>query len=183
MKISEYAIKNYQFTLVIFLMIILLGATTILHMPRSEDPEIHSPQFPIVVFYPGTSPKDMEDLVVDPLERKINELENIKRIKTTIKDGVAVVLVEYKYGSNVEAKYAELIREVNSLRNELPKDIASIVVNKVEPSDVNVIQVALVSENASRNKLKEYAEDLRDELEQIKSLKKVEIHGLSDSSC
>ena len=180
MKISEYAIKNYQFTLVIFLMIILLGATTILHMPRSEDPEIHSPQFPIVVFYPGTSPKDMEDLVVDPLERKINELENIKRIKTTIKDGVAVVLVEYKYGSNVEAKYAELIREVNSLRNELPKDIASIVVNKVEPSDVNVIQVALVSENASRNKLKEYAEDLRDELEQIKSLKKVEIHGLSD---
>lgn len=180
MKISEYAIKNYQFTLVIFLMIILLGATTILHMPRSEDPEIHSPQFPIVVFYPGTSPKDMEDLVVDPLERKINELENIKRIKTTIKDGVAVVLVEYKYGSNVEAKYAELIREVNSLRNELPKDIASIVVNKVEPSDVNVIQVALVSENAARNKLKEYAEDLRDELEQIKSLKKVEIHGLSD---
>ena len=180
MKISEYAIKNYQFTLVIFLMIILLGASTILHMPRSEDPEIHTPQFPIVVVYPGTSPKDMEDLVVNPLERKINELDNIKKIKTTIKDGVAVIIVEYKYGSDVEAKYSELVREVNALRNELPKDISSIEVGKIEPSDVNVIQIALVSENTSRNRLNEYAENLRDELEQVKSLKKVEIHGLSD---
>jgi len=180
MKISEYAIKNYQFTLVIFLMIILLGATTILHMPRAEDPEIHSPQFPIVVVYPGTSPKDMEDLVVNPMERKITELDNIKRVKTTIKDGVAVLLVEYKYGSDVEAKYAELIREVNALRNELPREIASIEVSKVDPTDVNIIQIALVSENASRNKLKEYAENLQDDLEQIKSLKKIEVHGLSD---
>lgn len=180
MKISEYAIKNYQFTLVIFLMIILLGATTILHMPRAEDPEIHSPQFPIVAVYPGTSPKDMEDLVVNPMERKITELDNIKRVKTTIKDGVAVLFVEYKYGSDVEAKYAELIREVNALRNELPREIASIEVGKVEPTDVNIIQIALVSENTSRNKLKEYAENLQDQLEQIKSLKKVEVHGLSE---
>ncbi len=180
MKISEYAIKNYQFTLVIFLMIILLGTTTILHMPRSEDPDLHSPQFPIVVVYPGTSPKDLEDLVVNPMERKITELENIKKVKSTIKDGVAIVFVEYKYGSDVEAKYSELVREVNALRNELPRDIASIEVGRVQPSDVNVIQIALVSENTSRNNLKEYAENLRDELEQIKSLKKVEIHGLSD---
>ncbi len=180
MKISEYAIKNYQFTLVIFLMIILLGATTILHMPRAEDPESHSPPFTIVVVYTGTSPKDIEDMVVNPMERKITALENIKRVKTTIKDGVAVVLVEYKYGSNVDDKYAELIREVNALRNTLPKDIASIEVGKIDPSDVNVIQIALVSENTSRNKLNEYAEKLRDELEQIQSLKKVEIHGLSD---
>lgn len=180
MKISEYAIKNYQFTLVIFLMIILLGATTILHMPRAEDPEIHSPQFPIVVVYPGTSPKDLEDLVVNPMERKITELDDIKRVKSTIKDGVAVVLVEYKYGSNVDDKYSELIREVNALRAELPGDIASIEVGKIDPSDVNVLQIALVSENTSRDKLNEYSENLRDELEQIQSLKKVQIHGLSD---
>lgn len=178
MKISEYAVKNYQFTLVIFLMIVALGVTTILNMPRSEDPELNAPQFPIVVVYPGTSPKDMEELVVEPLEREITSLENIKRVKTSISDGVAVLFVEYKYESNVEEKYQELVREVNALRNELPKDIASIEVRKVIPSDVNVVQIALISENASREKLKKYAEDLQDELEKVKSLKKVEIHGL-----
>lgn len=45
MKISEYAVKNSQFTLVIFIMIIALGVTTMLNMPRSEDPEMHPPSF------------------------------------------------------------------------------------------------------------------------------------------
>jgi multidrug efflux pump subunit AcrB len=180
MKISEYAVKNYQFTLVIFLMIVVLGVTTILNMPRSEDPDLNAPQFPIVVVYPGTSPKDMEELVVEPLEREITSLENIKRVKTSISDGVAVLFVEYKYESKVEEKYQELVREVNALRNELPRDIASIEVRKVIPSDVNVVQIALISENASRDKLKKYADELQDELEKIKALKKVEVHGLPD---
>jgi multidrug efflux pump subunit AcrB len=181
MKISEYAVKNYQFTLVIFLMIIALGVTTILNMPRSEDPDLTAPQFPIVVIYPGTSPQDMEELVVEPLEREITGLEDIKRVKTNISDGVAVLFVEYKYESSVNDKYQELVREVNALRDELPKDIASIEVRKVIPSDVNVVQIALISGNASTEKLKKYAEDLQDELEKVKSLKKVEVHGLPKS--
>lgn len=180
MKISDYAVKNYQFTLVIFLMIIALGATTIFTMPRSEDPELHAPQFPIVAIYPGTSPQDMEELVVEPLERKISELEGIKRIKTNISDGVAVLFVEYKYENDVDDKYSELVREVNALRSELPQNIASIEVRRVLPSDVNIIQIALVSENASRDKLKDAAEDLQDKLEQIKQLKNIKIHGLPD---
>ncbi|MCW5911787.1 MAG: efflux RND transporter permease subunit [Cyclobacteriaceae bacterium] len=180
MKISDYAVKNYQFTLVIFLMIIALGVTTILNMPRSEDPELNAPQYPIVVVYPGTSPKDMEELVVEPLERVISGLEDIKRIKTTINDGVAVLLVEYKYESDVDEKYSELVREVNALRGELPQNIASMEVRKVTPSDVNVIQIALVSENASRESLKKQAEYLQKKLEQVKQLKKVEIHGLPE---
>jgi len=130
MKISDYAVKNYQFTLVIFLMVIALGVTTILNMPRSEDPELHAPQFPIVVVYPGTSPKDMEELIAEPLEREISELEDLKRINTTISDGVVVIFVEYTYESDVDEKYSELVREVNALRSELPANIASLEVRK-----------------------------------------------------
>lgn len=91
-----------------------------------------------------------------------------------------VLFVEYKYESNLEEKYQELVREVNSLRDELPKDISSVEVRKVLPSDVNVIQLALVSENATRDKLRESAENLQDELEKINTLKRVKIFGLPD---
>ncbi|HEX5169989.1 MAG TPA: efflux RND transporter permease subunit, partial [Cyclobacteriaceae bacterium] len=180
MKISEYAVKNYQFTLIMFLMAVVVGVTTLLTMPRSEDPEITAPQYAIVVVYPGTSPTDMEELIVDPIEEKINELEDMKRIKTTVSDGLAVFRVEYKYESDPDEKYQELVREINSLRPELPKDIFSLDIQKFQPSDVNVLQVALVSENASRNRLKLYAEDLKEELEKIPMLKNVEVQGLSD---
>jgi len=178
MRISDYAVKNYQFTLIMFLMVIVLGITTIIDMPRAEDPDMNAPQYPIIIVYPGTSPSDMEELVINPIEKKIYALENIKRIRSTINDGLAVINVEYKFGSNVDEKYSELIREINSIREELPKEIAKIEVQKISPTTVNVIQVALVSNNASRTSLKKAAEGLQDELEKITSLKNVEIFGL-----
>ncbi len=180
MKISEFAVKNYQFTLILFLMAAAVGVTTLFTMPRSEDPDIEAPQFSIVAVYPGTSPKDMEELVVDPMEEKINGLEDMKRIKTTISDGLAVFRVEYKYESDPDDKYQELVREVNSLRPELPKDIFSLEVKKFQPSDVNIVQIALISENASRAKLKFHAEALKDQLEKISMLKNVEVQGLPE---
>ncbi len=178
MKISDFAVKNYQFTLVIFLMTVVLGLTTFLNMPRSEDPVINSPNFPIVVIYPGASPEDLEELVVDPLEKTIYALENIKRIETEIKDGAAILLVEYNYNEDVDEKYQELVREVNTLRPQLPAEIFSIEVKKVRPSDVNILQIALVSENASRELLKIEADRLQKDLESITELKNVKIHGL-----
>jgi multidrug efflux pump subunit AcrB len=179
MKISSYAVKNYQFTLVIFIMIIVLGITTILTMPRSEDPEVKSPTFSVVVVYPGTSPKDMEDLVVDPLEKELSSQENIKRVRTNIGDGLAVIRVDYKYSSNVDDKYQEVLRVVNGKRNELPDNI-NIEVLRQQPSDVNIMQIALVSETAPKDRMQYYAEKLQDDLENIKALKNVEIHGIPD---
>lgn len=180
MKISEFAVKNYQFTLVIFLMTVAVGLTTFFNMPRSEDPVIESPQFPVIVIYPGASPEDLEELVVDPLEEAIYELESIKKIETEIKDGVAVLFVEYNYNEDVNEKYQELVREVNTLRPDLPEDIFSIKINKVRPSDVNILQIALISENASRDNLKKYGERLQQELEKITELKKVNLFGLPE---
>ncbi len=180
MKISEYSIKNYQFTLIMVLMVIAIGVSTVLNMPRSEDPELNAPIFPVVVVYPGTSPKDMEELVVKPMEKQIYGLDDIKRIKTSIRDGLAVLAVEYRFRVNVDDKYQELVREVNSLRGQLPQDVYLIDVQKIDPSNVNILQMSLVSENASRDKLRKAAEDLQDELEKIPALKNVEIQGLPD---
>jgi multidrug efflux pump subunit AcrB len=54
-----------------------------------------------VVIYPGTNPKDMEQLVVDPMEKKINELDDMKHVITDIRDGLAVMQVQYKYSSAI----------------------------------------------------------------------------------
>ena len=180
MKITELAIKNPQFTLVMFLMVVVLGITTILNMPRSEDPEMESPMFPVVIVYPGTSPKDMEELVINPLEKRLYSLEDIKRIKSRSGEGIAVLTVEYTHHSSVDSKYQELVREVNAMRKDLPQEIVSMEVQKITPSSVNVIQAALVSENVSSEKLRKQAENLQDELEKIPALKNVEIHGLAE---
>ena len=178
MNLTNFSVKNYQFTLVVFIMVAVVGLVTMFTMPRAEDPQINPPTFPIVVVYPGTSPQDMEEMVVKPIENKIYELENIDRIVTSIEDGLAVIRVEFKYGVDVDNKYQEVIREVNALRSSLPDNILKIDIRKVDPSDVNILQVALISENASYKDLKSEAEDLKEQLEKVINLKKIKISGV-----
>jgi multidrug efflux pump subunit AcrB len=181
MKITNFAVKNYQFTLIIFLLFAVVGVLTLFTMPRSEDPSIHPPQYLITVIYPGTSPKDMEEQVVKPIENKIYGLENIDKMLTTVEDGVAAIQVKFKYGVDIDNKYQEISTEVNALKNsELPKDIYLIKTEKISSSDVKILQVALVSDNASDKLLRDEADILKTRLEKITNLKEVKYSGMPE---
>ncbi|HEX9510873.1 MAG TPA: efflux RND transporter permease subunit [Puia sp.] len=174
MKITDFAVKNYQFTLIVFVMLIAIGMNSLFNMPRGEDPDIEAPQFSAIVIYPGTSPKDIEELVVDPIEKRFNEMDDVKRIRSQIDDGLAVIQIEFKYQTDPDKKYQDVIRELNAIRGDLPKDIVSIDIQKFTPSDVNILQVGLLSETAPYKDLEEWSKKLKERLEKIKSLKNAE---------
>lgn len=181
MKLTNFSVKNYQFTLVMFVMIAVVGAVTLLTMPRSEDPTIHPPQYLITVIYPGTSPSDMEEQVVKPIENKIYQLEGIEKLLTTIEDGVAAIQVKFKYGVDIDNKYQEVATEVNALKNSvLPKDIYLIKTEKISPTDVNILEVALVSNTVAAKDLRNYADALKTKLEKITELKNVAYSGVPE---
>jgi multidrug efflux pump subunit AcrB len=181
MKITNFAVKNYQFTLIIFLLFAVVGVLTLFTMPRSEDPTIHPPEYLITVIYPGTSPKDMEEQVAKPIENKIYGLENIDKVLTTIEDGVAAIQVKFKYGVDIDNKYQEISTEINALKNSgLPKDIYLIKTEKISSSDVKILQVALVSDIASDKLLRDEADMLKMRLEKITNLKEVGYFGMPE---
>ena len=174
MKITDFSVKNYQFTLIVFVMLIAIGVNSLLNMPRGEDPDFQAPQFSVIVVYPGTSPKDMEELVVDPVEKRMNELDDIKRIVSHMDDGLAVIRVEFKYETDPDKKYQDVVREIDALRNKLPQDILNIDIQKFSPSDVNIMQIALLSETTPYKDLEEWSKKLKERLEKIKTLKNVD---------
>lgn len=180
MKIAEFSVKNYQFTLVIFLGVLALGIYSLFTMPKGEDPEPVFPGFTVVVVYPGATPGDMEEQVVDPMEKRFNEFEDIDQIISDISDGIAIIRVEYEWGVDVDEKYQEVVREVASLQRDLPQDIYRIDVNKISPTDVNIFQFAIISETASYTQLEAQADKFTTELEKIRSLKNVDSWGFPE---
>lgn len=180
MKFSGAAIKNPQITTLLLLMVIVLGISTIFYIPRSEDPEMSSPEFPVIIIYPGAAPKDIENLIIDPIEKRFSSLEGIRYVSSKIQDGVAVMYVAYNFDEDVDEKYQEVLREINNIRAELPSDIYSIEVQKWLPSNVNVLQVGILSANAPIEKMKTTAEQLQNELEKLPELKNVKIFGLPE---
>ena len=177
MNLSEFSVKNWQFMLVLFIAVLALGVNSLLNMPRGEDPEFVAPSFAVAVIYPGTDAMDMEKLVADPGEARFNSLEDISHVITNVDNGLTVFRIEYDYGVDPDEKYQEIVREVNALKGELPSDIFRVDIKKFSPSDVNIVQVALLSEVASAKELGEYGDNLKKQFEKIKSLKNAEDWG------
>lgn len=176
-RFISFFVRNASFTIVCLIAILALGVNSLVNMPRGEDPEVNFPRFFVVAVYPGASPLDMEDQVVEPLENRINELDDLKKFRSTIEDGLVVIDVEYEFDVDRDEKYSEIVREVNAARNELPDDLYLLEVQEFNSSDVNIFQLALISETASYAEMEKIAEDFEEELEKVSGFKKVETWG------
>ena len=180
MNIPALAIKNHQFTLVVILLLVALGAASLANMPRSEDPQFDFPMTMTSVVYPGTNPIDMEKLVVDPIEDAINELEDIHLIRTDIEDGIAIIQTEFIYGSDPDEKYDDVVAAIATIRDDLPSNIRRLKTNKISPADINIFQLAITSPTASYGELKRVAEHVESRLERVSDVKRVEVKAYPD---
>ncbi len=180
MNISKLALKNYQFSIIALLLLVVLGLVSLLTMPRSEDPQFDFPASMISVISQGTSPEDMEKLIVDKVEEALNELEDIKVMKTDIEDGLSATRIEFIFGSDPEEKYDDVVAAISRIRNDLPDDIQRLAIEKISPADVNIVQIGLLSDTASYRELKYYAEKLEKRLQRQSGVKRVDIAGFPE---
>jgi multidrug efflux pump subunit AcrB len=184
MSLASFAVKRYQFTLVLFALLIALGFYAFRSMPRAADPSFPIPVVSIIAVYPGTDPKDMEALVTDPIEDAIAELDDVKAVFSRVQDGLSITRVEFSWDVEAEKKYDEAIREMNALRPSLPSGLAEFVIQKANPNNVKIVQFALISDGPDAlptHELRKYAERLETALETAPGIKKAEYWGLPQS--
>ncbi len=175
MRIAEFSVKNRPFTIVAFIALLAMGVNALLTIPRTEDPSFPFPNYTVVAVYPGAGPTDMEQLIIDPIEKRLRALGDVARVKTYINDGAGLVNIEFDFSVDADKKYDEVLREVNSLRTSLPPDLARLEVMRFDPSDVNITQVALMSDSASYAELDRQSRALRDELEKVPGIKRSQV--------
>ena len=177
MNLTAFSVKNWQFTVIVFAMLAVLGLASWHSVPRMEDPALDFPTYTIVAVYPGASPIDLERLVVTKIEEHLDKLENVKHIDSHMRDGVATVKVEFEEDQDVDKKYDEVVREINALRPELPSELARLDINKATTLEVNIVQAALVSSTASYGVLDSLADKLEDRLAALPGVREAERWG------
>jgi multidrug efflux pump subunit AcrB len=128
----------------------------------------------IAAVLPGGDPVEMERLVSKPIEDRLAELDDVKRIDSTSSDGLAVIVPEFVAGVDVERKYEEIVREINALRPDLPAEIVKLEIRKVNPGLVNIVQMALTSEDAPYAELEDQARELKDVLKALPGIRTAE---------
>ena len=174
MKLTEFSVKNYQFTVVFFLLLVAIGWSSLQSIPRTEDPQLSFPSYNIVVVNPGSNPVDLERLIARPLEDAIKELDDLTKLQTTIRDGVVSIFAEFKYGIDTDRKFDDVLRQVNQVRPSLPSGITFFEIRHDQSNHVAIMQLALVSPDASFGRMQDLAEILRKRLEASSGVRRVE---------
>ncbi|NBC67084.1 MAG: AcrB/AcrD/AcrF family protein [Bacteroidetes bacterium] len=178
MKLPEFSVRNSQFTLVLILLFVFIGIYSLMTMPRSEDPKPDFPNYTITVVYPGTGPVDMEEQVVDPIEEVLKEIDELDEIDSSIEEGLAIISIAGFFGVDTGELYNEIVREVNTIQDELPDGIVSLDIQQFDPNKlVSIHQVALFSETASYPRLHDWAEKLEYRMEQVRGINGVTIEA------
>ncbi|MFM9851252.1 MAG: efflux RND transporter permease subunit [Sphingomonadaceae bacterium] len=178
MNIIALAVRNWQFTLVAFLLAALLGVQSFLSIPRSVDPHFPFTLVVATVVLPGADAAEVEETVTKPIEDVLQGLDYVKEVQSTSSAGVAVVSVNFLHGTDAEQSLDRTIREVTAIRAQLPSGITRLEFRRPRATEAAVLQLALVSKDASWRRMEKYASDLRDSLNVVPGVRSTTISGL-----
>jgi len=175
--ITRFFVDRWQFSAVLFTLLVALGVGAIFSIPKSEDPITEFPGVAIAVILPGADAEQMERLVAIPIEDQVNAIEDIREIQSASRAGLAVINVEFEWGADAEEKFGEVVREINVVRPTLPDGVVDIRMRRYNPAQAAIVQMALTSDDASFRQLEAYAKGLRDALERAPGVQQADIWG------
>ena len=176
-KPSTWAINNRTSVFILTIIITLVGISSYNSLPKESFPDISLPNVYVSVVYPGTSPKDMENLVVRPIEKQCKGISGVKKIKSNSMQDYANVNIEFNSDVNIDDAKRRVKDAVDKSRNDLPNDLPSDPdIQEINFADLPIMYVN-ISGNYDLNKLKRYADDAKDQLESMKEVRKVDVIG------
>jgi multidrug efflux pump subunit AcrB len=175
-----YAVRYKVVTLIFSLLIILGRIFSFLHIGRLEDPEFTIKEAVIHTRYPGASAGQVELEVTEPIETAIQQLKQLKKVRSISRAGVSIIFAETQeiYDKhNLPQVWDELRRKVGAVDEQLPPGCGTPVVND-DFGDVYGVMFAVTRDGYDKKRLKEYAKDLRRELLTCTDVGRIDFWGL-----
>ncbi|MDT0606034.1 efflux RND transporter permease subunit [Croceitalea rosinachiae] len=184
-RLSSWAIDNPSVIYVMIAIFLFIGISSYFAMPREEFPEAVETKIYVSTIYPGNTAEDMERLITDPLEERLKNVSSFVEMTSTSQEDYAMVVIEFDENITVEAAKQEVKDEVDA--EKASEDWPVFNGAKVEPNvfDLNLAEsFPILNVNLKGDypveKLKDYAEYLEDEIENLEEIKQVDIRGAQE---
>jgi len=176
--IFGYFITHFRIVTLIIASILLLGVFALINLPRESDPEVKIPIAVVSTFYAGASPADVEKLITDEIENKLEELDNVKLITSSSRTSLSSIVVEFEAEADLETSISDLKDKVGDVVG-LPSEAEDPVVTQIRANDFAIITFSLAGD-LTETQLKTLGETVQDELEAISGVSKVPVLGIRD---
>lgn len=182
MKITELSLRRPVTVLILTIATVVFGVYSYRHLGVERMPNV---EFPIVVVrtaMEGASPAIIDNDVTDVLEARINTIEGIKNLSSSSYEGRSVIVVEFELDRNVDFAAADVRGKVSMATNSLPDDCDDPQVDKFDPSDRPIMNIAVKNDGRTDMKaLSRFVDKIVTErLQTVRGVGGVQLAGFRD---
>jgi multidrug efflux pump len=178
-KPSSWAIDNKTAIYVLIFLITVLGLISYNRLPKENFPDISPGKIIISTPYAGQSPQNIEMLVTRQIEKQLKSLKGLKKVTSNSLPNVSVITTEFNLNADLKQAKQDVKDAVDKAKQDLPQNDQSLKESQI--TDINVSDLPIMYINISGDydlkKLKEYADNLKDDIEAMKEISQVKEVG------
>ncbi|MFT5973513.1 MAG: multidrug efflux pump subunit AcrB, partial [Cryomorphaceae bacterium] len=181
MNLTQFSIEKNRITYTLVATIIVMGIALYQSLPRDSMPPMTIRIATVVSVFPGAAPERVEELVTDKIEKVVQELPELKEVSSTSRTGLSVVQVELKDDvpeKDLQTVWDRLRRKLDGIQS-LPEGVVPIMDDETI-GDVYGIVLGVTSDGFSYAEMKEYVDDIKDDLIKLDNAAEVELGGDQD---
>ncbi|MGY8903623.1 MAG: efflux RND transporter permease subunit [Burkholderiales bacterium] len=181
-NLSQWALEHPALTRYLMVVLILLGTASYFQLGQDEDPPFTFRAMVVRAFWPGATAQQMAEQVTDKIERTLQEVPYADKIRSYSKPGETLIIFQvkdYAKPSEVQGLWYQVRKKVGDIRGTLPAGVQGPFFND-EFGDVFGVIYALQAEGFSAAEVKDFADDVRQQLLRVQDVSKVELFGVQD---
>lgn len=176
----EFFIRKRKITLVFFTMLVLIGLSITVSLPKQEQPDIIVSMATITTVYPGATPEKVEQTVTKKLEEKINEVQGIKSLSSESRSGVSIIHVKTENDVVPKKVFEDVRKKVKDAEADLPDEAEQPIIN--DDLSRTFIQTFQVTADSFEEvlQLRDTLDLWKDQLRTVPGVSDVTIQGLPE---
>ena len=176
---TTWSIKNKTSIYLLVIFVSVIGVTQFVTLPKEQFPDVVIPTIYVQTIYVGNSPRDMENLVTQPIEKQLKGITGAKinKLTSTSLQDYSAIIVEFSTNVSKDVALQKVKDAVDKAKTDLPTDLTEQPgVLEVNLSDIPIMYVN-ISGDYDMMRLKKYADDMQDRLEELPQITRVDIVG------
>lgn len=159
MWLTTISFRNPVAVTLFYVVVILVGLLALGSMGRSILPPLSIPVVSVTAVYRGASPKEIERLIIEPVEEQLKGVPDLSRVSSTAQSGIGEIAVSFRFGSNVDTDRTNVQDAVDAARANTPLDLVAPTVSKDDPTQAPIVEESLSSLLLSQTHLADIVTD------------------------
>ena len=173
---SQIAIRNPAFIFIMILVISLAGFNAYKSIPREAAPDIQIPLLIVTIPFPGASPEDVESLITNKAEQELQTIKNLKKIKSTSSESVAVLTLEFTSDFDISDARTKVREKMDKIKPDFPSDAEDYQITEINLSE-QPLMILNIAGDMGLLGLTDLADEVKEEIEGIPGILEVRRAG------